>query len=725
MKLTSSRRPPLTMHLVVTVFAVLYGIALQVTALGSEGATLAEIPSQAEQVAAEKSFSKVYGDAVRHARVAKDDNPRLVLTNEFRETAGRSSRADAYVLYRHALSLASQCGDGAELIAILDEVDDTFAPPLWDIYSDVVDGLLNRDAPIVSQDIFFARVIRQIRLTCQSLAITHSVPLANKALALAHKWKREHAEKLLEAEKRVCVICESRYEDVSEVLTLLAKDGAAHIPPADSERAGLFLCFYLRKWTQGLPLLANGVDETIVHLASNDLNAERRRVFTDQGEEIAPADVARQWRDFLESAKSKQSDAVLLASVAQRATFWYRKAVLLAARDSLESKALLIDLAAIERDWRVDEETGSPSSAIALWGRTGGLREQRLIDNGGDEKTEEAVRRALAWLTKQQKNDGFWSLTGSYGDGGTQENRLAASAMALIAIQGAGNTTRDGPHAAAVTRAWKALVRTQAPDGTFDTGRIPEQHAMYAHAQATIALCEIYGMTKDPTFAEPARLALEYAIAAQMPDGGWRYHPPQPGQENRGDMSVTGWYLMALKSSEMAGLHVPSSAYDSLRRFLDSVFVSAEKGYGYQINPNQKFFDFRPALTAEGLMCHLQLGRDPKDPQIKVLSGLLLHEGAIDFDYRKKNVYSWFHTTGVFRRIGGRPWDLWNNRMKAELVGHQVADGKEAGSWDPANDQWGHVGGRLYTTCLCALMLESYYREAALPSLRIPSRSTD
>ena len=352
----------------------------------------------------------------------------------------------------------------------------------------------------------------------------------------------------------------------------------------------------------------------------------------------------------------------------------------------------------------------------ALTGRESGAREQLLSDGGGSDATEAAVTLALEWIVRQQKKDGLWSLTGSYGDGGTQENRLAASAMALIALQGAGNTNRDGPHAAAVSRAWKALVRTQAPDGTFDAGRIPEQHAMYAHAQATIALCEIYGMTKDPAFAEPARLALEYALAAQMPDGGWRYQPPQPGQENRGDMSVTGWYLMALKSGEMAGLHVPSSAYDSLRRFLDSVFVSAEKGYGYQINPNQKFFDFRPALTAEGLLCRQYLGLPRNDPQLIAGVELLLREAPIDFDYRRKNVYAWYYATQVCHHMEGRTWAQWNSRMQEQLLGHQVQTGREKGSWDPANDQWGHVGGRLYVTALCACMLEVYYRHMPLYS---------
>jgi hypothetical protein len=47
--------------------------------------------------------------------------------------------------------------------------------------------------------------------------------------------------------------------------------------------------------------------------------------------------------------------------------------------------------------------------------------------------------------------------------------------------------------------------------------------------------------------------------------------------------------------------------------------------------------------------------------------------------------------------------------MKREMIGHQVREGSPAGRW-PTTDRWAAVGGRVYQTALCALMLESYYR---------------
>lgn len=355
----------------------------------------------------------------------------------------------------------------------------------------------------------------------------------------------------------------------------------------------------------------------------------------------------------------------------------------------------------------------TPVNAM-LSGRSVEARQRMLGAGGGTAETETAVSLALEWLVRQQRKDGLWSLMGPYADGSRQENRLAATAMALLALQGAGNTPSAGEHRQAVAKAWKALLRLQQADGTFDAGPMIEQHAMYAHGQITIALCEAYGMTKDPQLAEPAARALAYAIAAQMPDGGWRYQPPQPGSDNRGDMSVTGWFLMALKSGEMAGLDVPAEVYERLVSFLDGVFVSPQKGYGYQINPGQKVFDFRPALTAEALLCRQYLGWRRDDPRLAAGVELLLREAPLDLDYRRKNVYAWYYQTQVCHHQGGAAWTEWNRLMQEQLVPAQVEGGREMGSWDPANDQWGHVGGRLYVTSLCACMLEVYYRHLPL-----------
>jgi hypothetical protein len=356
-------------------------------------------------------------------------------------------------------------------------------------------------------------------------------------------------------------------------------------------------------------------------------------------------------------------------------------------------------------------EVAAPVVAALLDGRMEGRRRALVDAFGGSDATEAAVARALEWLAKQQdRKDGLWSLQGPYADGGSQENRLAATAMALLAFQGAGHTPREGRHRRVVERGWKALIAKQLPDGHFDfTPPIPAHHALYSHAQATIAACELYGMTKRGGDADPARRAVAYAVAAQGRNGGWRYDPGQDG-----DMSVTGWYVMALKSAEMAGIDVPAASFAGIASFLDSVAVQDGTRYGYRREaPQRPAVQVTDAISAEGLLCRQYLGWRRDDPRLVAGLERLLAAKFIDFE-NDKDAYAWYYVTQVAHHAGGDAWRRWNDRTKEVLPVVQVEKGAEAGSWDPSLDKWGHIGGRLFMTCFCTYMLEVYYRHLPL-----------
>ncbi|MFM8805594.1 MAG: hypothetical protein ACKOK8_17095, partial [Planctomycetia bacterium] len=335
----------------------------------------------------------------------------------------------------------------------------------------------------------------------------------------------------------------------------------------------------------------------------------------------------------------------------------------------------------------------APAVGMLLAGRDAGSKQVLVAAAGGSDATENAVALALEWLRRQQgANDGLWSLTGPYGDGGSQENQLAATAMALLAFQGAGNTTTQGPYHAAVARAWRSLLKLQQEDGTFDVGNVPLQHALYSHAQATMALCELYGMSRDPKLAEAAARAVGYCVAAQGPNGGWRYEPGKAG-----DMSVTGWYMMALKTAEMAGLEVPAETFARIGDFLDTVANEKRTAYGYlRHSPLKPASPVTAAVTAEGLLCRQYLGWPQADPRLVEGIELLLNEKKIDFAEDGKDVYAWYYITQVAHHMEGDAWRRWNEQVSTVLPREQVAKGREKGSWDPALDKWGHIGGRLF-----------------------------
>jgi hypothetical protein len=344
-------------------------------------------------------------------------------------------------------------------------------------------------------------------------------------------------------------------------------------------------------------------------------------------------------------------------------------------------------------------EMAAPTIGMALSGREAGSKNALLAAYGGNATTEAAVKAGLEWLKKNQKKDGSWSLIGPYQDGGSSENTIAATAMALLAFQGAGHTDREGAFAKVVDNGWKYLLKQQGKDGSFlPQGSVGHNHNLYTHAQASIALCELYGMTGDSKYRESAQKAIKYCIDAQSPEGGWRYYPKQDA-----DTSVTGWFVMALQSAMMAKLEVPSTTLANISKFLDSVSVDGGRRYTYRVDSHET-----NAVTAEGLLCRQYLGWKQDDPRL--VQGV---EAVVNtpINYSDQNVYYWYYATQAAHHMEGDLWDRWNRVMRQEVPKAQAKSGPEAGSWSPMLDEWGARGaGRLYTTCLSIYMLEVYYR---------------
>jgi hypothetical protein len=354
----------------------------------------------------------------------------------------------------------------------------------------------------------------------------------------------------------------------------------------------------------------------------------------------------------------------------------------------------------------------APAIGLALTGREEGSKKSLLAAYGGSATTEAAVREGLLWLRKQQNGDGTWSLMGPYSNGGYAENKVAATAMALLAFQGAGHSHQSKTEfQPVVAKGWKALLAMQNADGEFQ-GEAAYNQKTYGQAQASIAICEIYGMTKDKAFQGPAQKAVNYALFAQSPQGGWRYSPKEDS-----DTSVTGWYVMALQSAMMAGLDVPSPAFDKISQFLDSVSHENQSKYAYM--PGQ---DYRLSMTAEGLLCREYLGWKHNDERLRAGVNYLL-ANPIDYNSSEshQNVYYWYYATQTLHHMDGDDWDKWNRVMRQAVPEHQVKSGAEKGSWAPSSgDSHGAgAGGRLYTTCLSIYMLEVYYRHLPIYKYRL------
>ncbi len=379
---------------------------------------------------------------------------------------------------------------------------------------------------------------------------------------------------------------------------------------------------------------------------------------------------------------------------------------------------------------KLDDESKLSSSTPALANvkellaqRSEDKRRETLAKFEGAERIDEAVTAGLNWLKRHQQPEGNWQLHTGYPNASevVLKTDTGATALALLAFLGHGQThvnaddesTRD-----AVARGLNWLIDTQKPNGDFhDWDELGRQTAYYAHSQALIAICEAYAMTGDRKLIDPAERGIRFLLESQQPiEGGWKYQPQD--EQSVGDLSVTGWALMALHTARVANLRVPSEPFQRGHKFLDLVQLEDGARYKYEPRPG---WDATYAMTGAGLLCRQYFGWTQKEPALgSGVDYLLSPPNEPVWTGGKRNVYSWYYTGQVLHNLNDDRFTEWYQRTATEILDHQFTGGGRAtrGSWSPipAGDpyEYGEKAGRLYLTVMCLLILETPYRHVSL-----------
>ncbi|MCL1856613.1 MAG: terpene cyclase/mutase family protein [Kiritimatiellaeota bacterium] len=348
-------------------------------------------------------------------------------------------------------------------------------------------------------------------------------------------------------------------------------------------------------------------------------------------------------------------------------------------------------------------------------GRSATARTRAIKDGGGDEKTEDAVMRALRWYVTKQNPNGSW---------GTSE-RSAMTGFALLCFLAHGELPgQSDEFGETVQRGLMFLTDNVLPNGFFAEGRHD-----YAHAIATYALCEAYAMTRMPTLKEAAEKTLVPIIQGQHPNGGWDYGL---AQTDRDDTSVMGWCAQAIKAGHTAGMDVPglNEAYKNIAKGMKGnygVSTIASKpmgGFGYT-GPSPG----GGGLTGVGVLA-LQLTGNAKDAAVRaglntIDSWNVGWEGNNFGEEAGSGQYYFYYATQCMFHEGGARWTRWNNRMKpsytkaqtiipateSEYVDH-TGTPQAIGYWECEDSAAAlHVAtDGIFDTALMTLQLEVYYR---------------
>ena len=365
---------------------------------------------------------------------------------------------------------------------------------------------------------------------------------------------------------------------------------------------------------------------------------------------------------------------------------------------------------------------GAGGSGGAFGSRTGRGRE-RSLRTGGGEGTQDALDLALQWLAHHQEENGMWDCA-KY-EGGS--HNYAVTGLATLAFLANGNTPEMGRYRDTVSKAVNWIDSIQRPDGHYGTFR-------YEAAFTLMAMAEAYGMTSggaDDAWRRNVQRAVDAAVAAQGPDGGWRYSPGSAG-----DMSVAGWWMMALKSAKESGLNVPDTMFERAKQYWtnSAVRLSGDSSYERYTGRYMLSGDRVSAVGTAALMCGRQfLGFPRHDPIIVGAAQVLLNEEQGIANWRGGNnllpgrrtgqgqgsqdFYTWYYMALGFYQLGPQSeyWQTFNPLMKEELLTTQRKDGTIAqfrGSWCPndggyyGSGRWGRVG----QSAVGALMFSVYYR---------------
>jgi len=235
----------------------------------------------------------------------------------------------------------------------------------------------------------------------------------------------------------------------------------------------------------------------------------------------------------------------------------------------------------------------------------------------------------------------------------------------------------------------------------------------YSVAISALALSEAAGMANVPDTRAAAQKAIDYCTEIHQQGegsdkGAWRYNAKQAP-----DLSVSGWFIMALKSAKVAGLHVNPASFEGGLKFLNTVEQknAGDGAYGaasaYLYVPGGETNRRRCAI---GNLARQFLGFKKEDLQSSV--EYFVNQGVPEWGANGESVdlYYWYYGTLCVFQQGGDLWKKWNASMKKTLVENQVKNKTDnAGSWNPVGDyayEWGRVG----QTALSALCLEVYYR---------------
>jgi len=197
-------------------------------------------------------------------------------------------------------------------------------------------------------------------------------------------------------------------------------------------------------------------------------------------------------------------------------------------------------------------------------------------DDATDKTRAAACKKGLAWLDKNQADDGSWG----------KQYTVAVTSFACLSQLAADDEPFEGEKAKSLVRGLNYLLSKQKE------GQFVNQGHTWIHGQGfgTLALSEAYGRsllckTKPDMDMEKVRAVVEKAVAViakhQSTSGGWWYTPGNPsGHEG----STTVCAVQALVSADNFGIEIDKAVLARGFAYLKKC-QNPDGGFDYSLGP--------------------------------------------------------------------------------------------------------------------------------------------
>ena len=356
----------------------------------------------------------------------------------------------------------------------------------------------------------------------------------------------------------------------------------------------------------------------------------------------------------------------------------------------------------------------------------------------GDQTTEAAVYKALRWLKKTQNPDGSWGDK-AHTKGGSNSSAAAGTGLAVLTFLAHGEKPSTKEFGPTVQKAIDWLINNQIEGKNRDGEMVWKikdgGSAEYGFLIATYALCEAYGMTKNPNVKEAARRGLERIVKHQTPTGGWNYHLVVDANITASgkpdDISYGGWCIQAIKAGKLAGIHVDGME-ECIKKAIKCLKTrNFHKDQGFSYRPDQRD---QAGLAGVGCLAMQLLGYG-KEPEVKnALSVMRDWVPSFELDahphprgsWNSPQYYNYYAAQCKFQAGMAKDaiqadqvaWQKWNTAMKAYYPNQMKDAGEIPGPdgkprkcayWEN-KDTPSHTIRPVMDTCLAALQLMVYYR---------------